>query len=490
MDNNRTVQALWVGLGSLSTFALSFVSAAILSRYFNKHDYGTYKQILFVYNSLLIFFSAGLPRVYSYFLPKYSVEEGKSIVNKIGVALAISGLLFGVVLFSCAEVIGYALRNPDISIGLKYFSLVPVFMFPTFGVEGIFATYQKTKYIAVYQTLTRFLMLFFIVGAVVFFEGTYLNAIYGWVIVSILSLIIALYFKSIPFKGVKSVSTNLTYKDLYTYSLPIVLASIAGVAIKSADQFYISRFFGSEIFAEFSNGFIELPLVTMITGATSAVLMPLFSRIKSKQVDYNEICVVWKSALYKSATIIYPLVIFFMWFAQDIVVLLYSNVYSNSSLYFQLALVINFFNLIIFAPLLFAFGETQYYFKLHLIIALLAWIGGAIVLFIFNSPIAISIFSVCLSIFKIVLGMIKSSELLDTKVWNLFPFRTLIPILIQSICVILLVSFTRQIYFGDLHIVIRLLVCFILYSGLVLITSRFFGIDYLTVISPIIKRLI
>jgi O-antigen/teichoic acid export membrane protein len=57
--SNNTVQALWVGLGSLSSFALGIVSAAILSRYFDKAEYGTYKQILYVYHTLLVVFTPG-----------------------------------------------------------------------------------------------------------------------------------------------------------------------------------------------------------------------------------------------------------------------------------------------------------------------------------------------------------------------------------------------------------------------------------------------
>jgi len=488
MNNNKTIQALWVGVGAFSTFALSFVSAAILSRYFNKQDYGTYKQILFVYNSLLIVFSAGLPRVYSYFLPRYSLAEGKSIVQKIGIALAIAGIIFGAFLFFGANLIASALNNPDIEIGLRYFAIVPIFLFPSFGVEGIFASFSKTKYIAIYSTISRFIMLIFIVGPVLLFRSSFLYAIYGWVIVSVLSLIIAYYFKAIPFKGVKAIPTTLQYKSLLSYSLPIVTASLAGVAIKSSDQFYISRYFGSEVFAEFSNGFIDLPIVAMITGSTSAVLMPFFSRITKNGNNFDEISTAWRSALLKSAIIIYPLVVFFIFFAKDIVVLLYSDLYSNSAVYFQIALIVNFFNIIIFAPLLFSFGETRYYSTVHIFIAAVAWVGGAVVLHLFNSPVAIAIFSVMLSIFKSFMGMRKSAQLLQISIWNLFPLRELAPILLQSVVALITVVLLNNLVFSDFNDLFRITIIFAGYTFLILVSARFFGIDYLSLISPILKR--
>ena len=91
---SNTIQAFWVGLGALSSFSLSIISAIILSRYFDKIEYGTYRQIVYVYNTLLVVFSAGLPRVFSYYLPRYSKEEGKDITIKISLILFFTGFLF------------------------------------------------------------------------------------------------------------------------------------------------------------------------------------------------------------------------------------------------------------------------------------------------------------------------------------------------------------------------------------------------------------
>ena len=102
---SNTYQAMWVGLGSLSSFALGIVSAAILSRYFDKAEYGTYRQILYVYNTLLIIFTAGLPRVFAYFLPRYSIEQGKNIVWKVSKILFLFGLVFSLFLFVFSGII-------------------------------------------------------------------------------------------------------------------------------------------------------------------------------------------------------------------------------------------------------------------------------------------------------------------------------------------------------------------------------------------------
>src|SRR5690606_339978 len=144
------------------------------------------------------------------------------------------------------------------------------------------------------------------------------------------------------FKGIDILEkSQLSFKEIFSYSMPLVVASLAGIAIKSADQFYISRYFGSEVFAEFSNVFMELPFVAMITGATSVVVMPLFSKMFFNKEDIDNVMKIWSRALIKSAILIYPLVVFSIAFAGDIMEVLYTSKYSSSGIYFQINLFLN-----------------------------------------------------------------------------------------------------------------------------------------------------
>lgn len=476
-------------MGSMSSIALSILSAAILSRYFDKNDYGTYKQIVYVYTTLLIVFSAGLPRVFSFFLPRYSIEEGKAIVRKVNKVLFLAGLIFSIFLFFFSSVIADVLKNPDLSYGLKIFSPIPLFLLPTLGVEGIFSTYKRTIYIAIYNTLSRLLMLLFIVGPVVIFKGNYISAIYGWLIVSIITFVMAYFFKRIPFKKIKKVNTSLRYKEIFAYSIPLVTASIWGIAIKGADQFYISRYFGREVFAEFSNGFIELPFVSMITGSTSVVLMPMFSKVFYENKGVDKLVGTWQNVLNKSSKLIFPLVIFFIVFANEIMVVLYSERYEQSSIYFRINMFLNFFNIIIFAPLFLAMGKTKLYAIVHMVLAIIIWSFDYILIQIFYSPIAIALNSTILNIVKIIFFVYLSSDLLKVKFLDLFPLKSFGVILMHGIIMVTIVK-AFQVYLSvNLPLFLQMIVCSLLYAIFLLITSKFFKLDYISIIKPLIQRI-
>lgn len=486
-DKSNTGQAFWVVLGSFSSFSLAIVSSAILSRYFPKDEYGTYKQIVYIYSTLLIIFTAGLPEVFAYFLPRYSINEGKAIVWKITKTLFLSGALFSLFLFFSSGVIAKFLNNPELEKGIKVFSPIPFLLLPTLGIEGIFSTYKNTIFIGIYNTLTRLLTLLFIVLPVIIYKGSYITAIYGWVFVSFVSLIIAFYFKGIPFKGVTLEKASLTYKNIFAYSLPLVAASLWGLAIRSADQFYISRYFGSVVFAEFSNGFMQLPLATMVTGATSIVLMPVFSKLLHNEIKVDEILKLWINAVSKSALVIYPLVVFFIFFANDLIVILFSKAYMNSVYYFRINMILNFFNIIVFAPLMLSMGKTRLYARIHMVMALAVWILEYLIILIFNSPIGVALVSVSISILNVLVGLIFISRILGVGLVRLFPVRLISKIFIHVTIITLLLKLGISVLSIN-SAFIELFIAFSSYIIIIFLTSGFFGIDYMQSIKTFIER--
>jgi O-antigen/teichoic acid export membrane protein len=488
-QTNNTIQAFWVALGSLTSMGLALVSAAILSRYFDKSDYGTFKQIGYVYSTLLIIFTAGLPQVFAYFLPRYSLEEGKNIVQKINKTLFIAGFAFSIFLYLFSGIIANLLNNPDLSLALKVFSPIPMFMLPTLGMDGIFSTYKKTIFIAIYGTLSRLLMLLFIIVPVIVFKGDYLSAVYGWLVASILTFGVAIYFKRIPFKGVKSVITSLNNKEIFAYSLPIVLASMWGVATKASDQFYISRFFGREVFAEFSNGFIDLPFVSMVTASASVVIMPLFSKLLTNIEGKEEVIKVWNNTISKSAIIIYPILVFCIFNATNIVEILYSSKYLNSAIYFSIYMGLNFFNIIIFAPLMFSLGETRFYARMHMYIALISWIGMYVVVLMFNSPIAVAVLSTCFGILRVIIALRFIAKKLSVRVHSLFPVINALKIMLHcSIIGIIILSF-NYLFLNEINAIYLLFINLSIFICFTLLTSSFFKINYFSVYQPLINKL-
>lgn len=487
-ENSNTVQTFWVSLGSLFSFGLVIISSMIFSRYFLKEDYGTYKQVMYVYNTLLTVFTLGLPRAYSYFLPRVKEAQAKDLIKKITNLFFLLGAIFSILLFIFSPQIASVLKNEDLKLALRVFSPVPLLMLPTMGLEGILSTYRKTKFIAIYTIITRVFILLCVALPVVVFHGNYITAIIGFVIASFIAFLLALYLKYMPVKSTVKEKSDVTYKQIFQFSLPLLYASLWGILISSADQFFISRYFGNLVFAEFSNGSLELPFVGMITGACATVLSPIFSRMSYEKVDFEkEVFPIWKSVFEKTAKLIYPLVIYCLIFADTLMIALYGQQYEISSVYFRIKLILNFFTLIIFAPLLINMGKVKFYSNVHVFIAIAVIMLEYISVKTINSPYAISIVSLICQLSKIFILLIGVTKILQVNFWQLFPIKLMGQILLPSTIIL----FIERYLFVDLlcwDVWVTLFASFISYVALYFVVCVTMKINYVEIIRPLFVK--
>lgn len=485
---NNTLQAFWIGIGSLCSFGFSLISAAIISRYLTKDDYGTYKQVMYVYNTLLVVFTLGLPRAYSYFLPRVKIEEGAAIVQKLNLCFLFLGLIFSCVIYCSANLISSILNNPSLAMPMRIFSPTPVFLLPTMGLEGVLATYQKTQLSALYAIITRLVSILFIALPVVFYKADTEVAIGGFTISSVFICLVGFYFMYQPFRGVTQEKTSITLKDIFSFSLPLMFAGFWGIAEKSADQFFISRWFGEAVFADFANGSLELPFVGMVLSAGAVVLLPLFSRMVSGEIDKKEIIGLWQRSAIKAAYILYPLVAFAWFFSNIIMTFLYGEKYEDSGLYFKIMLTINFFTIAQYYPILLALGKTKLYSNVLMFSAIAVWSLEFLSIKIFMNPYLVSSVAIIVRIGKIAIFLLAISKILNCSFKELFPFKELGKVLCGSI----ISAFVAYIVIVNIILpefkLLLLILGFCIFLLVGFIFTRLFNLRYFELLAPIISK--
>lgn len=365
-------QALWLAIGQLANFLSAFLGAAILSRYFDKVEYGTYRQILYVYMTMQSLFTAGLPSVFAYFIPRMNSGEQKTLVNNVTRLFLYLGVSFSIALFTLSGLIANLLNNPELAIGLKIFSVFPLFTLPTLGVEGIYTALRKTKTIAIYHLYSKSLMLICTVAPVLLFNTGYKGAVIGWGTASFLTFIVAIYLKNKPYVRIeKEIVPNL-YKMVFNYSLPLMGAFIAGFFISSADQFFISRFFGTERFAEYSNGALSIPIVALVASPVKNILIPLFSKADSEG-NMQQAVKTYNNAVINTSIIVFPVIIFSMFYAKEIMIFIYGEKYIASAGFLRFYIIRDFLSVFPYYSVLLALGMSRIYFYMHLVGVLYIW---------------------------------------------------------------------------------------------------------------------
>lgn len=464
---------------------VAIVSPMILSRVFTKADYGTYKQVMFVYSSLVTVFTIGLPKAYSYFLPKYDNCYSKDIINKITHLFFLMGIVFSLFIFFGAGIISRMLNNDDLSLALRIFSPTPLLLLPTFGLEGIYATFRKTQYLIIYTILTRILNVVLSVLPVFIFRGTYIHAIVGFEVASFLVFVVSFWMKNLPVRGDKHERSNLTYKDILTFSFPLLSASLWGLIISSSTQFFISRFYGNVVFADFSNGFMEIPFASMVVSAVAAVLLPRLSELENNGGQKNEVIALWQSALIKSAKIIFPILIFSAVFARIIMVCLYGNSYDTSGFYFMIKNVSSLFYIVPFAPIMLAIGKTKAFANIHMVIALLLVALEFICVKTIDSAISLAIISEICQVFKLYLMMRVVAKYAGRPMIHLIPLKMLGKILFACLLsAFATFSLTLGLNISKLLLIIAALIVYCIVYYIICLTFR---ISYREIASSIMS---
>ena len=473
-------QALWLSISYVCSMAVGIVSSAILSRYFDKVEYGTYRQIMYVYHILFTVFQAGLPAVFTYFLPRYSKSEGKYIVKKINTLLFVLGLLCSVALFASSSLIAKVLNNPELAIGLKIFSVFPLFTLPTLGVEGIYTVNKNTRFVAFYNITTRLLMLICIIFPVIFIKNDYRYALIGWGVASFVAFIISIIAKNRVYKGIDENEMPNLYKEVFAYTLPIMGSSLVMMFFTSATQFFISRYYGTEAFAEYSNGYMTLPFAPIFIAPVRMLLTPMFAKASSDgnyssplQTSYNSSKQIF--------VLIIPLIIFAFFYAKEIMQFLYGDAYVNSYIYFRIVLMFNFVEMFPFSVILSAIGKSKQSFWIDVLCTTLLWIINFLLVYleVGNPYIITAVFVTLNACSKYFIPGIYLYFRDDIRVINKDMMFVMFKILIHTILSAVIISIIMHFVIPINNAFAILCVALIIYYVLLILSSKLIGINYL-----------
>lgn len=487
--NSNTRQAMWLVVGQSFTFLFALFTAPILSRYLNKTEYGTYRQILYVYTVMHALLTVGLPNVFLYYIPRLKIGQQKMLVQRMTILFFLLGVVFFVILYSASNLIADLLNNPELAVGLRMFSVFPMFTMTSMGIEAIYTSIRKTKEVAVYQVLSRLFMFLCIVLPVVILHTGYKEAIIGWGVAAFFTFLVAMYMKGKPYKNVQTERIPNMLHAIFEVVMPLIGASIAGFFVQAADSFYISRYFGTQTFAELSNGYFSVPVVTILVSSLNSVILPLLSNADANN-KISSALQSYTNAVKRTAIIVMPLLMFCLFFADDIMIALFGSQYEASASYFRIYILRDFASVFPIFIILTAFGFQKIYMKIFVTGAVFIWIADYILVSIFATPMLITCISTIFWILSVIVGQIYIRR---KKNISLVPRNVLlivVRILVQSSVLLFLLSTVRYTVFAKMNVFVSIAVFALLFYVLLIPTGKLFKIDYTAVLEniPLLRR--
>ena len=168
-------------------------------------------------------------------------------------------------------------------------------------------------------------------------------------------------------------------------------------------------------------------------------------------------------------------------------IVLYGEQYENSATYFRIKSLVDFFKVIVYAPLIINIGKVKYYANVHMYGAIILVVLEYLSVITISNPYAIVVISVICQLGRIFCMLMFVSKYFKVKLYQLFPINLIFKILAPSIVILLALHYILVNVFSLNNIVV-LFVSFTFYIITFYLISSILKIDYKSIIKPLLTK--
>ncbi len=342
------------------------VIAMLMVRYLNKHDFGTFRQIMLIAVLIATTIAIGLPQSLSYFIPRAdSAKEKKQLAFQIFIALTLLGVFSSITVYLFRFRISEAFNNPDLVQYSWIFSLFLLLLMPSKCTQPALVALGRTNFASLLNFGTAVLNFIFILVPLLMGKDMEIVLI-SMSAVYFLKLIVVIIILARLDGGIPKIMEFSSLKKQFLYSLPLGGSLMLGVTRKYIDQFIIAIFYNPVNFAVYSRGAFELPLVNLLPYQLSTLMIPQIATYY-KDGNISGILYLWQESMRKVAMVLFPVFIYTFLFADLVITFLFTKEYLDSVPIFRIYLLILPFRIIAYRTILQATGHTKTVFKATLI---------------------------------------------------------------------------------------------------------------------------
>ena len=305
---------------------VSFLFLPYLARSLSLLEYGTYGQTILVINIIQGIFAFGLSKVIFAFLANPENEQGEVFYGNISASLVL-GVIAAFALWLLNPLVSLQFSNVALEKLIPIYCWSLPFALVAASLNSSLIFFDRVKESAVIAVFTNLLKIGLVVAAIQLYNSLYLVFI-ALVLVELLRAFIAfLYIPSEVKKGLKiDLSSSLLQLKI---GWPLGLASMIGVLIYSIDGYMVSAMLDVEEYAIYRNGAFQIPFISSVYGAVTAILLPDVSKLFVKK-DFKSILSLKRKVITNTALLIFPLVIFCIFFAEALITTYLSEKYIAS----------------------------------------------------------------------------------------------------------------------------------------------------------------
>lgn len=334
---------------SLGTLALTM----LLSRVLTQSEYGVYRQAILYYTAVGGGLALGIPSSLMYFVPSSPGQSRAILADSLGITL-LAGVLFG----SFCIAVSWVFPENRLSFLLPWVALYGISNLVLGLYPQFFLSQDRQWSVLAFVGSLRFAVLLVVAVAICFNDSA--RQVLVWQTVALLVAgIVAIAFMWRESAG--TVSAGKFCRPILAYAVPCALASMLEGFAKSIDMVLVASMCSAREYAIFANGAFEVPMLGVLTGAATAVLLP--SLVRHFQAGNRPAAFeIWQSIARRAMVYIFPIFALMYTFAPELMSLLFSEKYESSSSVFRWYLLLLPARIVVFGAVFQAAGKTKLIF--------------------------------------------------------------------------------------------------------------------------------
>lgn len=353
-------QTVILTAGQLIAYAGNILVGVILVRMISVADYGTFLQVNLVFTTIVSVAVFGLPASLFYFIPQLRQDDiRRFVLQSLFLLLMAGGVTAGVLYVGKAPLSAF-MNNGQVEGLIGYVILLVILGLLNETTEPILISIGKADTVAKLNIASTCGLL--ILAPVVLWQGFGLEGVFMAMAAQYGFKLAVVWVHVARFPGV--VWPFLRFRevvDQIRYAVPIASGRVFGVVRPRVDQLMISNWYPPDMFAIYARGAFNLPVVSIVVSNVSNVLLPRFVELV-KAGKLQDMFRLWQEAMKQVGLFTLPLFVFFLLYAEEVMVVLFTEAYRSSAIIFVIYLCSIPMELFFYGHLHQAFGTTRHIF--------------------------------------------------------------------------------------------------------------------------------
>ena len=375
--SSLTIDASWLLVARTVSFAFSLALPLFLVRHLNQVEFGIYKQAFLVVNSLVAIVPLGFGMSALYFLPREPERQGQTVFN-IFLFNCFAGGLVCLAFVAKPSIVQLIFGGPQLIPYGRALGMIVLLWTAASAFEFIAVALSEMRAasaIIIFVQLTRTA---FVLSAAIFF-GTVKALVFAAIIQGACQVTAYVVYLESRFPGFWRRFDAAMMRRQLSYALPLGAAGLLYTFQTDLHNYFVSNRFGPALFAVYSIGTAQLPLVYMLQEAATSVLIPRISLLQ-RSGERGEIILQMLRAIRKLAAAYLPIYFLLLVVGHEFIRFLFTNRYADAWPVFIVNLTLLPISIILFDPLYRAYADQRYFLirmrmALFAMIVLLLWFG-------------------------------------------------------------------------------------------------------------------